>query len=164
MTKKEQLRYFYLNGKLHKLLRVQRARDEAFAWCYEEHAIRLYQWSDLQKRAVRGYKFGQAAKILNRTTRTLRYWIEKGYISEPDQVYCIENGKPGARIWSEDDIYKMREITANIHRGRPRSDGLITAHDAMAENELYAKLKHDITLYAKNKDGEFVPLYAAEDW
>lgn len=161
---RKKFRYFYINGKLHKMLRLNRARDEAVAWCYSEHKTRIYQWSDVRRRASRGFTIGEVAEIVMRTTRTIQYYIEWGLIEKPELTYSLSTGNTGILIFSEEDVYKVRDIVASMHLGRPRADGIIQSAPTRSKQEVYALLKHDMVLYAKNKDGEFVPLYAAEEW
>jgi len=99
-----------------------------------------------------------------RTTRTIQYYIEWGLIEKPELTYSLSTGNTGILIFSEEDVYKVRDITASMHQGRPRNDGIIQAAPTRSKQEVYALLKHDMVLYAKNKDGTFVPLYAAEEW
>jgi hypothetical protein len=89
--------------------------------------------------------------------------IYEGKVS-PERIYSLTSGKLGKNIFSEEHIYAMQEVMANTHVGRPRKDGTIRPFKVPSKQELYAAMKHDLTLYAKNSDGEFVPLYAAEDW
>jgi hypothetical protein len=162
-TQRNRFRYFYINGKLHKLIAVYWGRDEALAWCYSEHTRRIYQWSDIRKRASRGFTPSQTAALLNRHPRYIHRMIYEGKVS-PERIYSLTSGKLGKNIFSEEHIYAMQEVMANTHVGRPRKDGTIRPFKVPSKQELYAAMKHDLTLYAKNSDGEFVPLYAAEDW
>jgi len=163
-TPRKNFRYFYLNGKLHKLLYVTRARDEALAWCYSEHKKILYPWSEVRRRASRGFTIGQVGKMVNRQPRMIRYYVEWGLMEWPEQTYSLTSGHPGMHIFSEEDVFKVRDIVADQRPGTPRKDGLIRPRPVASKQEIYAQMKHDMVLYAKNKDGEFVPLYMAEDW
>lgn len=164
-TERRNFRYFYINGKLHKMINVVRSRDEALAWCYSEHKKRIYQWSDIRRRGSRGFTVAEVARLVGRGTRAINHYIERGLITPPEMTYSLTSGKLGMRIYSEEDVFKIREIAASQHRGRPRNDGLITPKkNTPTEQELYSQVKYDIKLYTKNKDGEFIPLYMAEDW
>jgi hypothetical protein len=94
----------------------------------------------------------------------IKYYIEWGLLEAPEKTYSITTGTPGMGIFSTEDLFKIREIAAGMHSGRPRRDGQHTNRRTITEQEVYARTKHDITLYAKNKNGEFVPLYMAEEW
>jgi len=161
---KRKFLYFYVEGKLYKMLRVIKARDEALAWCYDDHQTRLFQWSDVRKRASRGFTAGEVGKMIKRSGRMVHYYIEDGLIAPPKRTYSLTTGKPGYYIFSEEDVYKIQEIVSGSHRGRPRKDGVKIPAPTPSKREIYAQMKYDMTLYVKNKDGEFIPLYAAEDW
>jgi hypothetical protein len=161
---KKKFLYFYINGKLHKMIKVVRSRDEALAWCYSEHQRRMYLWSDIKKRASRGFKAGEAAKIFNKSSRMIHYYIEYGLIDPPERTYSLTTGRPGMYIFSEEDMEKLRDINTIYTRGFTNKDGVFETRKGLSQQELYAKIKYDMTLYTKNKDGEFIPLYAAEDW
>lgn len=161
---RKKFRYFYINGKLHKMLRLTRARDEAVAWCFSEHKTRIYQWSDVRKRASRGFTIGEVSDMIMRTPRMIQYYVEWGLLEKPECTYSLQTGNAGLWIFSEEDVYKIRDIAAGMTKGRPRADGIINPRDTLSKQELTALMKYDMVLYAKNKDGEFVPLYAAEEW
>ena len=50
------LRYFYLNGKLHKLLRRSRAEDLVIAWDYELGKRVAYSLTDVNKNKQHAYQ------------------------------------------------------------------------------------------------------------
>jgi hypothetical protein len=158
-------RYFFIDGKLHKLITINRGRDEALAWNYVDRKKVIYSWSGIKRKGQPGYTLKQASQILNRTPTRLRaYWTELDLIKKPQMTYSITTGNPGIIILSEDDIREFHQIISNMHYGRPRLDGVVTLWNVADEREINAFVKHDIVLYAKNKDGEVVPVYAAEDW
>jgi hypothetical protein len=90
--------------------------------------------------------------------------MEWGLLEKPEMTYSLENGRPGKLIFSEEDVMKIQEIQTTMHIGRPRKDGFIVTKKNITKKELYARMKHDLVLYAKTDEGEFVPLYAAEEW
>lgn len=163
-TERKKFRYFFINGKLHKILLVTWGRDEVLTWCYEEHARRIYPWSMVRKKGQRGFTIGQVSKIVNRTPRMIKYYIADGLIEKPQKTYSLSTGQRGMGIFSEDDVYKIREITSGQHIGRPRKDGFVRPLRLATKEEVYAKVKHDMTLYARTEDGRYIPLYEAEEW
>lgn len=94
----------------------------------------------------------------------IQYYVEWGLLEKPECTYSLQTGNAGLWIFSEEDVYKIRDIAAGMTKGRPRADGIINPRDTLSKQELTALMKYDMVLYAKNKDGEFVPLYAAEEW
>jgi hypothetical protein len=58
--------YFFLNDKLHKVIRSSRAKDELVAWCYPDKKRVLYSFSDVQKNMETAYTMKQTGQILGR--------------------------------------------------------------------------------------------------
>lgn len=162
-TQRQQWRYFFVGGKVHKLIRLSYSRDEIHAWCYDDEQVKVYQWSDVRRRGMRGFTFSQVSKMVHRTRRQILNYIYNGELKDPPKVLT-----PGTnyrqRIFSEEDVIKIQEIMTTKHRGRPRKDGMITLKRVPSRQEVVASVKHDMTLYVRTKDGKFVPLYLAEDW
>jgi len=107
---------------------------------------------------------GQVSKMVHRTDRMISNYFNWGLMKPPEMTYSLQTGVDGYRIFSEEDIYKLLDVISGMHRGRPRSDGMIVCAPTATKQEIYAQIKHDLVLYAKNDKGEFIPLYAAEDW
>jgi hypothetical protein len=160
---KKAWKWFFLNGQLHRLLSVSYGRDECVAWCYPEDKRKLYQWSDIRRRASRGFTVTQVAKMMNRNNQQINRYIWSGQIANPAKAVG-----PGSnfsvRIFTEEEVFKIREVVANQSIGRPRKDGIIVPRNVPSREEIYAKMKYNAQLYIKTEDGRFIPLYEAEDW
>ena len=121
------LRYFYLNGKLHKVLRRSRAEDLLIAWDYELGKRVAYSLADVNKNKQYAYPISEVVKILGKHEDTIKWHMYKGDIKFPQQCYSLNGNKtPGKYFWSEDDIRSMHDFFKTVHRGRPRKDGGIT--------------------------------------
>ena len=146
--------YFFLNKKLHKVIRKSRARDELIAWCYPDKKRVLYSYSDVQKNMENAYTVKQTASLLGRHKITVEEYILQGKILEPQRVYPIS--KPDSKwskfMFSESDILKLHEyiLEAGYTKNIP------------SKAELKALLKHNMILYTKVNDSEFVPVWKAE--
>ncbi len=151
---RKKLQYFFLNEKIHKVIKLSRARDEVIAWCYPDKKRVLYPYSLVEKNMENAYTILQAAEILNRHRVTLEEYILAGKIKQPQKVYPISN--PGS-AWSK---YMMSETDIlDIHQFI-LDDGYI--RDLPSRAELQAILKHNLILYTKTNDGNFVPVWKAE--
>lgn len=159
------LKYFYLNGNLYKILRVVRPEDFVECWNYTEHKRQGLVWSDVRKRAERAYTMGEVTKMLCRTRVTLENAILDGRIPAPQRIYSLDlDKKPGKYMFSESDIFGVHDYLLTVHIGRPRKDGQITPGKMPTRGELRAMLRHDTVMYVKNDDGEFVPIWKEVDW
>lgn len=146
--------YFFINGKVHKVLKKSRARDELIAWCYPDGKRVLYSYSQVEKEMQTAYSIQEAAQLLNRHKVTLEDYILEGKIKQPQKVYPI--GNPSSTwnkyMLSEKDILDIHQfiLDAGYLRNLP------------SRAELNALLKHNMILYTKDSDGKFIPVWKAE--
>lgn len=146
--------YFFLNGKIHKVLKSSRAKDELIAWCYPDKKRVLYSYSLVSKGMENAYTLVQAGRILNRHKVTLEEYILVGKIKSPQKVYPI--GNPDSKwfkyMLSESDIVQIHEFI--LEAGHTK--------DLPSKAELLALLKSNVILYTKTNDGKYVPVWKAE--
>lgn len=152
----KRLLYFFLDGKIHKSLRISRARDEIVAWCYPEKRRVMYNYSLVKKYMQKAYTLKEAAVILNKHKITLEDYILEGKIQMPTKIYPISN--PDDSGWSmymlrEEDILKIHQFILD--------DGYSSS--TPSRTELLALLRHNTILYTKTNDGNFVPVWKAEE-
>jgi len=151
----QRLLYFFLDGKIHKSLRVSRAKDEIVAWCYPDKRRVMYSYSLVKKNMKKAYTLKEAASVLNRHKITVEDYILAGKIQQPVKIYPISNPVSG---WSkymlrEEDILEIHQFILE--------DGY--SSDIPSRSELLALLRHDTILYTKTTDGRFVPVWKAEE-
>jgi hypothetical protein len=145
--------YFFLNDKLHKVIRSSRAKDELVAWSYPDKKRVLYSFSDVQKNMETAYTLKEAGELLGRHKVTIEEYILQGKISIPQRIYPISN--PDSKwykfMFSESNILKLHEyiLEAGYSKNIP------------SKAELQALLKHNMILYTKTDSG-FVPVWKAE--
>lgn len=154
--KTKRLVYFFLDGKIHKSLRISRARDEITAWCYPDRRRVMYSYSLVKKSMQNAYSIKDAASLLNRHKVTVENYILDGKIQQPNRIYPISN--PDSPGWtkymlSENDVLKIHQFILD--------DGYTV--DVPSRSELLALLRNDTILYTKTTDGRFVPVWKAED-
>lgn len=160
-----QLRYFYLNGLLHKVLRRSRAEDLLVAWNYSEEKRVAYSLTDVMKNKQHAYPISEVVKIIGKHEDTIKWHLYRGDFKFPQQIYSLNGNKtPGKYFWSEDDIRHMHDFFKTVHRGRPRKDGTITPGDMPSRAELEAMIRQENILYVKNSNGEFVPVWKQPEW
>ena len=146
--------YFFLNGKVHKVLRLSRAKDEVVAWSYVDKKRVMYSYAQVDKNMERAYTVLEAGKLLGRHRVTIEEYILQGKIKQPQKVYPISN--PDSTwfkfMLSESDILDIHQFI--LDQGYLR--------DLPSRTELKALLKHNMILYTKTVDGSFVPVWKAE--
>ena len=146
--------YFFLNGKVHKVLRLSRARDEVIAWSYLDKKRMMYSYSQVDKNMEKAYTILETSKILGRHRVTIEEYILQGKIRQPQKVYPISNPEStwSKYMLSESDIMDIHQFI--IDAGHIR--------DLPSKSELQALLKHSLIMYTKTEDGKFVPVWKAE--
>ncbi len=146
--------YFFLNGKVHKVLRLSRAKDEVVAWSYLDKKRVMYSYAQVDKHMEKAYTVLEAGKILGRHRVTIEEYILQGKIKQPQKVYPISNPDSSwsKYMLSESDILDIHQFI--IDAGHIR--------DLPSRSELQAILKHNLILYTKTNDGKFVPVWKAE--
>ena len=151
---RKKLFYFFLNGKIHKVIKASRSRDEITAWCYPDKKRVMYSYSQVEKNMENAYGIVEASKILNRHRVTIEEYILQGKIKKPQKVYPISNPEStwSKYMLSESDILDIHQFI--IDAGHIR--------DLPSKSELQALLKHNLIMYTKTEDGKFVPVWKAE--
>jgi hypothetical protein len=146
--------YFFLNGKVHKVLRLSRAKDEVIAWSYIDKKRVMYSYAQVDKHMERAYTVLETGKILGRHRVTIEEYILQGKIKQPQKVYPISNPEStwSKYMLSESDVLDIHQFI--IDAGHIR--------DLPSRAELQALLKHNLILYTKTTDGKFVPVWKAE--
>ena len=162
---KRRILYFYLNDCLHRALQVNRADDTIIAFNFVEGKRVAYNYTDVQRNRKHAYSISEVAKLVNRHIDTIKRHLRSGDIKKPQQAYALDDKtKLGRYYFTDEDIKQVREFLKTIHIGRPRNDGQVTASNIPSKTELEAMLRNETVLYAKNKDGEFVPVWKAPEW
>lgn len=146
--------YFFLNNKLHKVIRLSRARDELVAWSYPDKKRVLYSYSDAQKNMENAYTVKQVGEIIGRHKVTIEEYILQGKIKEPQKVYPIGNPESSwyKFMFSESNILELHDYI--LEAGYTK--------DIPSKSELRALLKHNMILYTKSSEGNFIPVWKAE--
>ena len=146
--------YFFINKKIHKVLKRSRAKDELIAWCYPDKKRVLYSYSQVEKGMENAYSIQEASKFLNRHKVTIENYILDGKIRQPQIVYPIGNPEStwNKYMLSESDILDIHQFILDAGYLR----------DLPSKAELIALLKHNMILYTKDSEGKFIPVWKAE--
>ena len=150
---RKKLLYFFLNNKIHKVIKLSRAKDELVAWCYPDKKRVLYSYSQVQKYKENAYSIKEAGLLLNKHKVTIEEYILNGKIKIPQRVYPISNPESSwfKFMLSESDILDIHQYIVDVGYSK----------DVPSRAELTALFKHNIILYTKTDSG-FVPVWKAE--
>jgi hypothetical protein len=161
--RRKKIRQFYLNGNLHKVVHVNRAKDLLTAFDYQEGKMKIYPWSDVKRQKQNAFTITEAAKLIGRhKDRIVRYMREEEIV-KPQREYNTETGRMGRYFFSEEDMLKMHEFFASIHIGRPRKDGKVTNNMLPTRQELRLKMQSGQRLLYTD-DETSMPVWMAEVW
>ena len=146
--------YFFLNDKIHKVLKSSRSKDELIAWCYPDKKRVMYSYSQATKHMENAFTTAQVGEILGKHKVTIEDYILEGKIRVPHRVYPIGNpdSKWSKYMFNQKDILELHQFILD--------DG--HSSKLPSKTELLAILKHNTILYTKTEDGKFVPVWKAE--
>lgn len=153
---------FFLNGDLHRLVKTNAAGNSCYAYNYPRDEVIKYTYSDYKKFKKPAYKISEVSKILRRHKERIRIAFNEGHVRRP---YLVKyDGRTGSYYFSEEDIYELRDYFASVHRGRPRFDGIVVSKNVPTRLELDSLFGKTPTLYMRTEEGNFVPIWKAEEY
>ena len=159
------IKYFFLNGDLHRKLVINRAADQIMAWCYPLGKRVAYTYSDMKMRYKPAYTTMEVSGMLMRHRVHIERAILRGDITAPQFTYSLdENRNKHKYMWSEENIMEAHSYFLTQHQGRPRRDGRVTPKPMPTARELRAMIRQEQVMYVKNEHGEFVPTWKASDF
>ena len=153
--KSKSLRYFFLNDKIHKVLKSSRSKDEMVAWCYPDKKRVMYSYSQVKKNMETAYTVVDVASMLNKHRVTIQEYILDEKVATPQKIYPI--GQPDSENWSQ-YMFNQKNIL-DIHQHILDSGH---SKEIPSKAELQALLKNNLILYTKTEEGKFVPVWKAE--
>jgi hypothetical protein len=153
--KSKSLRYFFLNDKIHKVLKASRSKDEMIAWCYPDKKRVMYSYSQVKKNMEAAYTVVEVASMLNKHRVTIQEYILNDKVATPQKIYPI--GQPDSENWSQ-YMFNQKNIL-DIHQHILDSGH---SKEIPSKAEVQALLKNNLVLYTKTEDGKFVPVWKAE--
>jgi hypothetical protein len=156
------IRHFYFNNDLHRILRINRPANLVEAWNYRIEKPVTLLYSDWKRDGEKAYLSHEVANLLNVHKDTLKRIRREGHIRQPQRSHPLggTSQRPGNLWWSKKDITEALEYLLTVHQGHPRKDGKITSRATLPSMaELKAKLNNVPTLYVKTASGEFVPTF-----
>ena len=150
----KEVRYFFLNEKIHKTLSLSRAKDQLIAWSYVDKKRMLYPYSEVDKNMGSAYSIVQVASMLNKHRVTIQDYILEGKIRSPQKIYPIGSNSEDSwykYMFSDKDILDLHQYILEAGHSK----------NVPSKAELLALLKHSFILYTNTVDG-FVPVWKAE--
>lgn len=156
-------KYFFLEGKLLRVVEIVRATDTVYFHYVRSTDLKAMRYSDFKKHRKRAYTQKGTADLLGRSVMQITRYIKAGMIEPP--TYVMEERKFGGNhnrsFYSEDYIFEIRDMMANIPMTYRRKDGIIK-RNVLTEQELRVRMGLAMMLYAQTEDGRFIPVWNEE--
>ena len=156
-------KFFFLDEKLYRVLRINQPANLLEAWDYEGIQRVNMLYSDYRTNAKRAVTTKVAADIMNVNKRTLVRAYVGGHIKPPVQSYPIGTQHPDGyevRWWGVHNLLDAHDYFMTVHRGRPRKDGVIVPNQNLPTRaEIIAKMQNETVFYVKGEGDRFIPVY-----
>lgn len=155
--------FFFLNGLLYRTIHADKRSNLLYAYDARDGSIQSFLYSDVRKHSQKAFRIGAVAELLGCKPKTVKILEEKGMVrpaqrwAGPELDYRIN-----ARYYSEDQVRELRQVMSEIHRGRPRHDGIVIPRKSLpTAEELEAAMRHTTVLY-EDIGGELIPVWRAK--
>ena len=151
---------FYLNGKLHKKLKIVRSDDAVVAWCYEDAERNWYSRRDVRQTFKKAYTVPAAANLMRVASQRIREIYKNKLLPMPEFAYDLSSFKPLKSYISEDDMIDLRQAvwdTLPKNRfGEPHNDTMVS------EPELVSLMSSmDDRNFIIGNEGEVIQIFKA---
>lgn len=157
---KPSTRVYFLNNDLVRIVHINKSDNIITVYNTNQDKTQTMLLSDFKKHRKRAYRTKDCATLLSLSAVQLNRHIRSGFVHPPKTPTLGGERKfHHLSYYSEDDLFILRDSLSQVHRGRPRKDGRITNYGIPTERELRSRLGDAMMLYAKNKSGEFIPVW-----
>ena len=157
MSALENKKWFFLDGDLYEFISTHRAKNELRAYNYTEHKHKVLVLSEARRYRKGAFSVSQVGEMINRSRRTVYWYIENG-IYLPSGKADRPDGRGNAKWWfSEDDVIEFRDV---VHEQSMRAP---VQRRLPSREEVRTMVRTKNMLYVQ-KDGDFVPVWLADDW
>lgn len=145
--------FFFLDGDLHKAIKINKPKDLCIAYNYTEQKEKRYYWHEVRRRKRPAFSIGQVAKIVGRSPKWIRHYIAEGAIDPPQQARRHDyEGERALYFFDEELVKDLHTYIAN-HGRQANTPG---------PDEVRKNLNHKM-LYMKDEKGDYVPVWTRED-
>lgn len=157
MRELENKQWFFLDGDLHRYISSHRAKNQMKAFNYREQKVKVLTLSEAKKYRQNAFSISQVASILNRSRRTIYWYIETGKFLPSGKAHRPTKTSNTKWWYSEDDVIELRDVIyeqslrAPVQRKLPSRD------------EVRTMVKTKKMLYVQQGE-QFVPVWEADNW
>lgn len=151
---------FYLNGRLHKKLKIVKSDDSVVAWCYEDAERVWYPRSLVRQEFKRAYTIPGAANLMRVSTNSVKDVYKTKLLPMPECTYDLNSFRPLKSYVSEDDMLDLRQAIWDMlpknRFGEPKNDTMTS------EPELISLMHSDDERnFIITNDNEIIQIFRA---
>ena len=153
---------WFLNGHLVRVYHVNRAAGMITLFDLNDETLHSMLTDEWVRKRITAWKVTDTAKLLNRHPKWIPALVKQGVLPPPTPASVgAVKGLGVNSYYSEDQIYEMRDICSERHKGNRRKDGLITNNEVPSLAEMKRAMGLDILQYTKSNDGNVIPIWRA---
>lgn len=159
-------KFFFINKRLHRILKINRPANLVEAWCYADACKVTILYTEYKTKGEKAVSITEAAKLMNTSKDTIKRAIYSESVHRPQQAYPIGNmNKNSLRAKSYylslENLLEIWEYQMTVHQGRPRYDGEIMPNQRLPTRaELIARFSDEVVLFSRSDAEHYVPLYS----
>lgn len=101
--------FFFLNGELHKYIKVVKSDNSVVAWNYRQESRLWIPRGLVRSHHKKAFTYGQAAKVMNVKKATLTELVDRGMVKAPSKSYDLSDYRPLVSYFSEEDMLDLRQ-------------------------------------------------------
>lgn len=157
MNELENKDWFFLGGDLYKKLGADRFNNQMKAYNYTEHRPKMLVLSEVKRYRQSAFDARQVSKMLNRSKRTIYYYIENDFFMPSGKSDMPNSDGTGKWWFTANDVLELRDIIYENCKTAKAPMPLPT------REEVRAMTRTKKMLYVQEGEN-FVPIFKAETW
>lgn len=150
---------FFLEGDLHKRLKIAKVDNVLVSWNYPKEETRHYIYSDVLRNYQQAFTVKEVGELIKRPIREIQLFMKNKVTDKPSGLeYHINSRRPKRLMWSEDDVLDLRD---RFHELAPKDKyGYVKSTFKLASRaELLTKLKSHGGYYIVDAQGNKVRVW-----
>lgn len=152
---------FFLNGKLHKKLKIVKSEDLVVCFCFPDEKQRHYPYSMVRREYQKAFSLYQVARLVKRPPDQVQKFLKNKLIDKPSGFeYHIASRRPKNKYWSQDDALELRD---RLYSLAPKNkDGFPASNFVLASRaEMLEEMIGETSYYVRSSDGTYLQVWKA---
>lgn len=158
---------FFMEQRLHRTIFVDKKRNIIEAYDFNKMKKVIYPLTFMRKNSGRAYTLKEVCQMLKKNILSLRAYFADGRLPPPTPEIDLLRYTPKKYYASKEQILEWHELLLTYPRhplwGFDHKNRMAKT-DLPSKAELLAHLEGASTMYMKNQDGEFTPVWKEIVW